>query len=92
MLISKTKRKIVLNVRDPQHIQTMLPAAKTFEYKGRELLAVPHDLHSTRVLQGIGIAAPSPIKYHYKWSGQNTPFHAQLETAEPQLFLLVCYE
>lgn len=82
MLISRARQKIVLNVRDPNHIQTMLPAAKTFEYKGHDLLAVPHDLHSTRVLRGIGIEAPSPIKYHYKWSGQNTPFHAQLETAE----------
>lgn len=82
MLISKTKKKIVLNVRDPQHIQTVIPASKTFEYKGRELLAVPHDLHTARVLRGMGIEAPSPIKYHYEWSGQNTPFHAQLETAE----------
>jgi len=82
MLISKSKRKVVLNVRDPLHIQTMLPAAQTFQYKGRDLLAVPHDMHSARVLRGIGIDVPSPIKYHYKWSGQNTPFHAQLETAE----------
>lgn len=82
MLISKAKRKIVLNVRDPQHLTTVIPTAKTFEYKGRELVAVPHDLHNTRVLRGMGIEAPSPIKYHYKWSGQNTPFHAQLETTE----------
>ena len=82
MLISKAKQKIVLNVRDPQHIQTVIPAAKSFEYKGHELLAVPHDLHTTRVLRGMGIQAPSPIKYHYQWSGQNNPFHAQLETTE----------
>lgn len=82
MLISKSKRKIVLNVNDPAHIETVIPSAKRFNYRGRELLAVPHELDATRVLRGMGIDAPSPIKYYYTWSGNNKPFHAQLETSE----------
>jgi len=82
MLISKTTQKLVLNLRDPERVLTVIPTAKQFTYKGVPLVAVPHRLDETRVLRNLGIAAPGPIRVHYEWSGNFDPFIAQAETAE----------
>lgn len=82
MLVHKSTKKIVLNLRDPDRVTTIIPTAKKFMFKGHELVAVPHGVEETKLLRNLGISAPSPIKHHYNWSGQYTPFHAQRETAE----------
>lgn len=82
MLVSKRHKKLVLNLSNPARVTTVIPTAKTFEYKGRELVAVPHGLDEVRVLNNIGIKAPSPIAHYYQWSGQYTPFAHQLQTVE----------
>jgi SNF2 family DNA or RNA helicase len=64
-----------------QQLLTLLPTAKVVTHKGQQLVAVPHRLDEVRVLNNIGIRAPSPIKYHYKWSGMYKPFKAQLDTS-----------
>lgn len=93
MLISRKHSKLVLKLKNPERITTVIPSAKVFEYKGVPLVAVPHRLDETRVLRNLGIEAPSPIKYHYPWSGQYDPFHAQRETCDfltlnPKAFVL----
>jgi SNF2 family DNA or RNA helicase len=60
----------------------VIPSARTFTFRGRELVAVPHRLDEVRVLRNLGFAAPSPILHHYKWPGRHDPFHAQRKTAE----------
>lgn len=81
MIISKKNKAVLLNLRDPVQIETLIPTAKRITYKGRNLLAVPHTLDVSKVLNNMGIDTPSPIKYHYDWSGPYTPFDAQQETA-----------
>ena len=81
MLISTAHKKIVLNLKQPGRVTTVIPSAKEFMYKGSNLVAVPHTLASTRALHALGIKAPSPIKHYYSWPGQYKPFYAQLETA-----------
>lgn len=93
MLVSRKHRKLVLKLKNPERVTTVIPTAKRFDYKGTELVAVPHRLDETRVLRNLGFAAPSPIKYHYDWSGQYQPFFAQRETADfltinPKAFVL----
>ena len=59
----------------------MIPTAKPFQHKGKDLIAVPHRLEEVRVLRNLGIEAPSPIKYHYAWPGRFAPFSAQRDAA-----------
>lgn len=90
MLIHLPSEKIVLNLQRPERVCVPIPTAKTFEYSGRTLTAVPHRLDEVKVLRNLGIKAPSPIKHHYgepagdtrRWPGRYDPFYAQLETAE----------
>jgi SNF2 family DNA or RNA helicase len=82
MLIAKKHKKILLNLKNPARVTQIIPTAKEIEVKGTRLLAVPHKLDETRVLNNMGIRAPSPIAYYYKWSGQYTPFDHQRVTAE----------
>lgn len=82
MLVHAKTKKIVLNLRDPNRVTTIIPTAKTFTYKGTELVAVPHKVEETKLLRNLGFDVPGPIKHYYEWSGQYQPFNAQRETAE----------
>ena len=67
MLVHKKKRALVIRSKNPEHITATIPTAKTFEYRGATLVAVPHKLDEVRVLRNMGIKAPSPILYYYDW-------------------------
>jgi SNF2 family DNA or RNA helicase len=82
MLIHEKSKRIVLNLRDKSRVLTLVPTARTFEYKGTELIAVPHRVEESKILRNLGFDVPSPIKYHYDWPGQYKPFKAQRETAD----------
>lgn len=93
MLIHMPSQRVVLNLSNPQRVTTVIPTARLFDYKGSQLVAVPHRLDETRVLRNLGIRAPSPILHHYSWPGQYNPFFAQSETAQfltlnPKAFVL----
>ena len=81
-LIIADKRKILLNDSHPSRITTVIPAAKVIDYKGTDLVVVPHGLDEVRVLNNMGYEIPSPVSQYYEWSGRYTPFHAQLETVD----------
>lgn len=81
MIISKRKKALVMRLRDPERVKAVIPSAKIFEYDGKQLVAVKHGPDETKVLRNIGIDAPSPILYHYKWPGRFDPFNAQREAA-----------
>jgi SNF2 family DNA or RNA helicase len=85
MLVHKKKRVLVIRSKNPEHITATIPTAKTFEYRGATLVAVPHKLDEVRVLRNMGIKAPSPILYYYDWPRNEhaikQPFFAQTETA-----------
>ena len=93
MLVSTKHKKLVLNLRDPERVTTIVPTAKVFEYKGHTLTAIPHRTEETRVLRNIGLDAPAPIDFHYEWSGMYTPYRHQRITAgfatlNPRSFIL----
>ena len=82
MLVYPEKKAVVIRPRNPQQILTLIPTAKPMSVNGKDFVAIPHRLDEVRVLRNLGMAPPSPIRYHYNWSGQYKPFKAQLETAE----------
>jgi SNF2 family DNA or RNA helicase len=81
MLISQKHKKVLLNVRNIERITTCIPTARTLEYKGRTLVAVPHRDEEIRILKNLGIEAPAPINYYYPFPGRHRPFAHQRETA-----------
>ena len=81
MLISKKHKAIVLRLREPERVLSVIPKAKRFTVKGKEYIAVPHRRDEVKVLNNIGIKAPSPMLYYYEWPGRFKPFEAQRVTA-----------
>lgn len=93
MIVHEASQKIVLHLPDNARVTTVIPTAREFLYQGQNLVAVPHKLAETRVLRNLGFDVPSPIRHHYAWRGQYTPFRAQLDTSEfltlnPRAFVL----
>lgn len=82
MLIHKQKKAIILKVRDPNRILTVIPTSKTFTLRGAQYVAVKHGIDETRVLRNMGFSVPSPVGYYYQWPGLFTPFDAQRATVE----------
>jgi SNF2 family DNA or RNA helicase len=82
MLVVKKHRKLLLNVRDPDRITAVVPTAKTIEYKGKTLVAVPHREDEVRVLRNLGFDPPAPIHAYYDWPGKHQPFVHQRATTE----------
>lgn len=81
MLVVPNKHALVMHLQNPEKVAMVLPTARYFNFRGKRLLTVPHSLDEVKVLNNMGIRAPSPIRYYYKWSGMYVPFKAQLETA-----------
>lgn len=81
VIVSRPNKAIILRDADPAKVTTLVPSAKVIKHQGLELVAVPHSVDHVRALRALGIEAPSPIEYHYKWSGQYQPFDAQRATA-----------
>jgi SNF2 family DNA or RNA helicase len=82
MLVSKKHQKLLLNLNNPERVLEIMPQAKLVNFKGRDLVAVPHRLDEVRVLRNIGIDAPGPMKYHYDWPGLYRPYDHQFVTAD----------
>jgi SNF2 family DNA or RNA helicase len=82
MLVAKEHKKLLLNLNDPDRVVGIVPGAKMVNIKGHDIVAVPHDQDTVRVLRNLGIKAPGPILHYYDWPGQFQPFIHQRETAE----------
>lgn len=84
MLIIKEKKAVVLKLKTPERVTTVIPTAKIVKHKGARLVAVPHRPDETRVLRNLGFEVPDPMPIHYEWpkaSGKFNPFEAQRDTA-----------
>ena len=84
MLIYKDKKAVVLKLRNPSRVTTVIPTAVVVDHKGQKLVAVPHRPDETRVLRNLGFDIPDPMPIHYvfpKVSGRHDPFAAQRDTA-----------
>ncbi|OHD26699.1 MAG: hypothetical protein A2Y38_19225 [Spirochaetes bacterium GWB1_59_5] len=80
MLISTRKKALILRLKDPERVLSVIPKAKKFTFKGKDYVAVPHRRDEVKVLNNIGIEAPSPMLYYYDWPGRYKPFEAQRTT------------
>ena len=93
MLVVKDKKKLLLNLSDPDRVVGVVPSAKLVNIKGHDIVSVDHDLDTTKVLRNLGIQAPGPILHYYQWPGMFQPYTHQRETAEfaslhPRAFIL----
>lgn len=82
MLVSRKHRKLLLNLKQPAKVTTVLSSAKMVEVKGNNLVVVPHREDEVRVLRNLGFDAPAPMSYYYDWPGLYKPFEHQRITAE----------
>lgn len=82
MLVSKKHRKLILNLKDPERVTTIIPAARLLQYKGRTLVAVPHELDTVRLLRNLGMDPPAPVSAYYDWPGRYKPYAHQRVTTE----------
>lgn len=81
MLISRKHKKLVLRLRDPERVLTLIPKAKRFTVRGKEYIAVHHGVDEIAVLRNLGIDAPAPILHYYNWPGRFAPYEHQRQTA-----------
>ena len=74
---------LVMSLNDPAPVLAALPQAKLLNFKGREIVAVRHTLDAAKVLNNLGLVAPSPILHgQYDFPGRHTPMDKQLLTAQ----------
>jgi SNF2 family DNA or RNA helicase len=84
MQIYKEKKAVVLKLRNPQRVTTVIPTAVLVDHKGHKLVAVPHRPDETRVLRNLGFEVPDPMPMYYEFPkvrGRYDPFSAQRDTA-----------
>lgn len=82
MLIAPRARQVVLNLKKPDRVTTVIPTARKFNYRGKTLVAVPHGLDETKVLRNLGFDVPSPATKYYGFPGKFTPFKHQVHTVD----------
>lgn len=75
-------KALLLTVRDPSRITTVIPKSKVLEDNGSVAqVLVNWGLDESLILKNLHINAPSPILGKYKWPGLNKPFDHQKVTA-----------
>lgn len=83
MLIHKETESLILKAPDPLQIRGLIPQSKVLNRDDYNV-AVKHTVESARILRNIGIDAPAPIRWQYRWPGQFTPMEHQIQMAEFQ--------
>jgi SNF2 family DNA or RNA helicase len=73
---------LVVPTNNPGQLRAVFPTIKEATIKGIPVCAVPFTLDAARVLNNLGISAPSPIRHDYDWPGMFTPLAHQVTTAE----------
>jgi SNF2 family DNA or RNA helicase len=77
-------KAVLLKVRDPDRITSVIPKSKLIKSQGENYheVLVHWGLEEMQVLKNLKIHnVPSPIKGQYVWPGQFKPFEHQKETA-----------
>lgn len=81
MLVVEQSKALALKLNHPERVLSTIPTAKKLNFKGVDLVIAPHRLEEVRVLNNLGIRAPSPILHYYDWPGKFKPFDHQRQTA-----------
>lgn len=80
MLVRPQHRALVLKLKNPERITSVIPTAKKLTVKGTTVTAVPHRSEEVQVLRNLGLEPPAPVDYYYDWPGQFSPMQAQKDT------------
>lgn len=72
---------LILDAPDPFALRDLLPSSRSITHADYNL-AVKHTLETTKILRNIGMPAPAPIRYNYKWPGKFVPYKHQVDSAE----------
>lgn len=81
VLIHKKSNSLILKLQDPDKVRSVIPKSRTVDYRGQRLVQVNYGLDEVKVLNNIGIKAPSPIHHNYQWGGKFTPMAHQAATS-----------
>lgn len=81
MLVVEKAKALALKLNNPNRVLESIPTAKPYHIHGIPIVVTPHRLDEVKVLNNLGIKAPSPILHYYDWPGQYTPFEHQKQTA-----------
>lgn len=81
MLVVEKAKALALKLNNPARVLDSIPTAKILDVRGTPIVVAPHRLDEVKVLNNLGIKAPSPILHYYDWPGQYTPFEHQRQTA-----------
>lgn len=81
MLIHKKSNSLILRLQDPEKVRAVIPRCRVVDYKGQKLTQVHYGLDEVKVLNNMGVKAPSPIHHRYQWAGKFTPMAHQSATA-----------
>jgi hypothetical protein len=91
MKIIKEKRAVVLKLRDPDRVTSVISSARLVNSKNGKVVAVPHRPDEVRVLRNLGFNVPDPMLEYYKWPGKFVPFDAQRLSASFLTMNSRCY-
>jgi len=81
MYIHKKKKAVVMKLRHPSRITSVITTAKQVN---SHVVALPHRPDETRVLRNLGFDIPDPMPIHYQYplaNGRHSPFEVQRTTA-----------
>lgn len=78
IIVNHKHNKVVIPLR--ADVEALIPSATRFRWKNKTWLAVPHKVTEVKLLNNLGIRAPTPIMHNYDWSSI-TPFDSQKKTA-----------
>ena len=67
MQVHKPTKSLVLRLRDPAKVTSVIPRSRVVVAEGQQLVQVRHGVDEVRVLNNLGIKAPSPIHYYFDW-------------------------
>jgi hypothetical protein len=80
MLVHRESGSLLLKVQQPELVKAVIPRHRDIAYEGHNL-AVRFGIDEVRVLNNLGIRAPSPIQYFYDWPGRFRVLEHQQQTA-----------
>ena len=60
MLVIEKAKALALKLNNPNRVLDVIPTSKPLNVRGTDLVVAPHRLDEVRVLNNMGIKAPSP--------------------------------
>ena len=81
MLYHEPTGSLLLQVNDPFAVRELIPKSRTLDHP-KYNLAVKNMVDTAKLLQNLGLPAPSPLQLGYRWPGKYKPWNHQRVMAE----------